>query len=244
MIIFDEKLYAEKMLQKGFLTKHKNVYELMILSKYYFALDMDYEEVKKEIIDFCEQYVEYFSIEEWYKIINKTVEIGKRGKLVSGKRVEITKNELEQIATLIKLNERKLAFVMLVLYKFYGYKKFEVSIEDLYRLCKLNINSKTKLQLLQSLTSQEFIDINMGSKRWVKFAEKDGEVEITLTQFDDLIYEYLNYIGEGTFGNCEICNLIIKINGKYKKYCNACSKEVDREKAKDRMRKKRVRSLE
>lgn len=231
MIIFDEKKYAENMLKKGFMTNHKNVYELLILSKYYYAEGLQHDEVKSKVVEFCEKQVDFFSIEEWYKIINKTVDIAKKSKFTTGVKVEIKKNELDIIQQLEKLNEQKLAFVMLVLYKFYGCRKFEVSIEDLYRLCKLNINSKSKLELLQSLTSKELIDINMGSKRWVKFAEKDGETIIHISDFDDFIFEYLKYIGEGKYGNCEACGKIIKYYNT-KKYCKECSKQRKKEQRK------------
>lgn len=231
------------MLKKGFMTNHKNVYELLILSKYYYAEGLQHDEVKSKVVEFCEKYVDFFSIEEWYKIINKTVDIAKKSKFTTGIKVEITKNELDIIQKLEKLNEQKLAFVMLVLYKFYGYRKFEISIEDLYRLCKLNINSKTKLELLQSLTSKELIDINMGSKRWVKFAEKDGDTIITITNFDDYIFEYLKYIGEGKYGNCEECRKIIKLTSNRKSHCTDCWKIHRNEYQKKIMRNKRRKNV-
>jgi hypothetical protein len=229
MIIFDEKKFAENMIKKGFQTKHKNINELNILSKYYFSMGMEIDEVKEQIIKFCEKHVEYFNMDEWYKVINKTIEIAQKGKLVTGKVVSITEEELNQIKEIDKINEQKLTFVMLVLYKFYDYKKFEISVEDLYRLCKLNINSQTKLKLLQSLTSKELIDITMGGKRWVKFADKKGKSVISIANFEDFIFEYLNYIGEEGFGECNECNKAIKIRGKNHKMCSTCLEKSKKE---------------
>jgi hypothetical protein len=233
VIIFDEKKYAEKMIKGGFQTKHKNVYELNILSKFYFSQGKGIDEVKELVVKFCEKYVDYFNIDEWYKVINKTIEIAEKSKFITRKVVKITEKELNQIHQLEKLNEQKIAFVMLVLYKFYDYKKFEISVEDLFRLCKLTLKSQTKLKLLQSLTSKDLIDITMGGKRFVKFADKKGESVITINNFEDFIYEYLRYIGEGKFGDCESCGQIIKLTNNKKKFCAVCSKEhkkqIDRE---------------
>ncbi|MGK4040929.1 hypothetical protein AB0Y20_01410 [Heyndrickxia oleronia] len=239
MIIFDEKQFAEKMLKSGFQTKHKQVYELNILSKYYFHQGKSDEEVKEFIVKFCEKHIDYFSMSEWYKIINKTIEITKSSKIITGKEVHITQKELDIIKQLEKLNEQKLAFVMLVLYKFYDYKKFEISIEDLFRLCKLNLNSQTKLKLLQSLTSKELIDITMGGKRFVKFADKKGKSVIEIKDFDDFIYEFSLYMDHEGFAVCKICNKAIKIRGKNHKRCRNCQTEYKRNYQREIMRKRR-----
>ncbi|WP_299831272.1 hypothetical protein [uncultured Metabacillus sp.] len=229
MIIFDEKKYAETMIKKGFQTKNKIVYELNILAKYYFYKDLNDDEVKSKIIKFCEKYIEHFNLDEWFQIINRTVFAAKRGKFITGKVVNITQKELDVIDTLEDIREKKVVFVLLVLYKFYDYKKFEVVIEDLYRLSKLNINSKTKLKILQSLTSKELIDITMGGKRWVKYSDKKGKPVITIKDFDDFVYEYELYVGTENFKKCEVCEKAIKGNSKSstnaKKYCRKCAEE-------------------
>jgi hypothetical protein len=234
VIIFDEKKYAEKIIKGGFQTKHKHVYELNILSKFYFSQGKDINEVKELVVKFCEKYVDYFNIDEWYKVINKTIEIAEKSKFITGKVVNITEKELKQIQQLEKLNEQKIAFVMLVLYKFYDYKKFEISVEDLFRLCKLTLKSQTKLKLLQSLTSKELIDITMGGKRFVKFADKKSESVITIINFEDFIYKYLRYIGEGKFGDCESCGEIIKLTSSTKKYCKECANEKEKQRQRDK----------
>ncbi|MCP1159425.1 hypothetical protein [Bacillus infantis] len=224
MIIFDEKKYAELMLKKGFQTKNKNVYELNILAKYLHTKYESDTKVKNELVAFCEKYLDHFNKDEWYKIVNKTVSSAKRGSLVTDKEVHIAKEELDKIANLKDIREQQLAFVLLVLYKFYDYKKFEVIIEDLYRLAKLNLNSKTKLKLLQSLTSKDLIDITMGGKRWVKFAIiKGGDGAITIKDFDDFVFEYFRYIGIDGYSGCEKCDKAIKLTNNKKKYCRSCN---------------------
>jgi hypothetical protein len=240
LIIFDEKKYAEKMLKKGFMTKHKNVYELLILSKYHFSCNKSYDEVKEAIIKFCEKHLIHFSMDEWYKIINKTIGIAEKAKLVTGKQVHITQKELDTIQSLEKLNEQKVAFSLLVLYKFYEYKKFEVMIEDLFKLSKLTtIDSKARLKILQSLTSKELIDITMGGKRWVKFTDKVGDAIITINNFDDFIYEYLRHIGEANYSKCNTCERTIKITSNRKKYCKDCWEQIQKQQTRERVRKYR-----
>lgn len=223
MIIFDEMKYAENMLRNGFKTKNKIVYELNILTKYLYSKFENDSVVKGKLIEFCKKNIDHFNNDEWYNIINKTLSFAKKSKLITSKEVHITQKELSIITNIEDVREQKVAFVLLVLYKFYNYKKFEVVIEDLYRLCKMNINSKTKLKLLQSLTSKNLIDITMGGKRWVKFSDQDGETVITIKDFDDFIYEHMKYIGEEGFSGCEVCDKAIKLTNNKKKYCRSCA---------------------
>ena len=227
MIIFDEKLYAEEMLKKGFKTTHKHVNELGILAKYYFSQGKEKDEVKENIKIFCEKHIKEFNNDEWYKIINRTVNVAKNKKLITGKVVYITEDELNTIKQLDKLNEQKVAFVLLVVYKFYDQRKFEITIEDLYRLCKIDslINSQTKLKILQNLTKQGLININMKGERWVEFISKGNDV-LYIKDFDDFIYEYLRVIGDVNVTTCQNCSKAIQKKSNRTKYCRRCNADV------------------
>ena len=231
MIIFDEKRHAEEILKKGFKTKNKTVFETFILAKYYFHIGIDESKVKQKIIKFYEKFQEDFNLDEYYKVINRTINYARNSKLKTDKEVQITQTELEVIQSLDNLREQKLAFVMLVLYKFHNFNKYTISLENLFTLSDLTtINSKTRLQLLHKLTSKGFIDINTRGQRWVKFAEKKSNQIVLIRNFDNFIWEYLNYIGEGKFKRCEECNVLIKKSTNHKNlYCHNCSKIKQRE---------------
>lgn len=245
MIIFDEKLYAEELLRKGFKTKNKNVYELNILCKYFFYEGLLGEnEVKKKLIKFCEKYVEYFDIDEWYKIINNTIRSAKRGTLKTGKEVNITQKELDTILTIEGLREQKVAFTLLVLYKFYECNKFNVVIEDIYRLSEVTtINRKTKLQILYKLTQAKLIDIDMRGRRWVKFTCDHSDNVISIRNFDNFIWEYLKFVGQGKFKRCMECRVIIKDTNGNKKYCQLCQRKVLNKQVRTNMKKYRGKNM-
>ncbi|KRU25658.1 hypothetical protein VT91_19020 [Clostridium sporogenes] len=81
-----------------------------------------------------------------------------------------------------------------------------------------NINTKTNIKL------------NFGDKESIR-----SEDDLIITDFDDVVYQYLIWIGE-KLKKCEVCGKWIKLKGTSpKKYCNICSKEVIKEK--DRFRK-------
>lgn len=224
MIIFDEKSHAEDILKKGFKTKNKTVFETFILAKYFFHIGLDESKVKQRIIKFYEKFQEDFNLDEYYKVINRTINYARNSKLKTNKEVQITQSELNIIQSLGNLREQKLAFVLLVLYKFHNYNKFTVSLEDLFTLSELtSVNSKTRLQLLHELTSKGLIDINARGKRWVKFAEKRGLSYITIKKYENFIWEYFYYLEDRNFKRCSSCEKAIKITGRNNKYCYECS---------------------
>ncbi|MDC6267340.1 hypothetical protein [Lysinibacillus fusiformis] len=231
MIIFDEKRHAEEILKKGFKTKNKTVFETFILAKYFFYIGLDETKVKQRIIKFYEKFQEDFNLDEYYKVINRTINYAINSKLKTDKKVHITQYELDIIQSLNNLREQKLAFVMLVLYKFNNFNKFTVSLEDLFKLSELaTINSKTRLQLLHKLTSNGLIDINTRGKRWVKFSDKRGISVLNINDFDNFIWEYLHYIDEGKFKKCIECGKLIRITNYKNKYCDSCRSIKNKEK--------------
>lgn len=212
------------MLKKGFKTKNKTVYETFILAKYLFYIGLEENKIKEKIINFYIKFQKDFTLAEYYKVINRTINYAKNSKLKTGVEVYITKSELDVIQELEDLREQKLAFVMLVLYKFNNCNKFTVSLEDLFTMSELTtIDSKTRLKLLHSLTSKGYIDINTRGKRWVKFSDKKRNDYLIIRNFDNFIFEYLILIKSNEYKRCVICNKAIKSLNNNMKYCKLCS---------------------
>ncbi|RKJ71130.1 hypothetical protein D7X33_22635 [Butyricicoccus sp. 1XD8-22] len=226
MIIFDEKEYAQSIEKKGFKTKNKRVYELNILIKYWIYLGLDESKVKEKAIKFCEKYIEDFNYDEWYKVINRTINSAYRRDLITGRVVNITENELNTIQQLENIHLQKLAFVMLVLYKFHNCNKFKVTLDDLFSLSEINHNSEYRLKFLHKLTKLKLIDIDDQGKRIVKFTDDDSEVKITIKKFDDFILHFYYFLGDKKIKWCEECSeVLIRITtANNNKYCKKCKR--------------------
>lgn len=227
MIIFDEKIYAEAMLKKGFLTQNKNVYELIILSKYLLHLGKNTEQIKQDIINFCEKYMSYYNKDSWGKTIESVIDKSKKYPLIHDKEILITQNELSKINSINNINKEKIVFVLLVIYKFYGYKKFRINREEMFRLAQVKVNYNAKIKILKELTKNNFINIDDNGRRSISFAEKEDIYIIIINNFNDFILEYLKWKGE-SIKYCKVCGKPIKLvipNSKAK-YCNDCAKDI------------------
>jgi len=51
---------------------------------------------------------------------------------------------------------------------------------------------------------------------------------LKISDFRELGYEYLSYIGSGKFTRCEVCGRLVRKKSKYapQKYCIDCAKKV------------------
>lgn len=67
----------------------------------------------------------------------------------------------------------------------------------------------------------------------------DGEPVLKIEDFRELGYEYLNYIGGGSFVRCEKCGRLVKQSGKNTKYCTECSTKIRLDRQKMLMRERR-----
>jgi len=71
---------------------------------------------------------------------------------------------------------------------------------------------------------------------------------LKISDFRELGYEYLSYIGSGKFTRCEVCGRLVRNKSKTcpPKYCNECAKRVQFQQKKeyDRRKSEKVFSLE
>jgi rRNA maturation endonuclease Nob1 len=96
---------------------------------------------------------------------------------------------------------------------------------------KVNLKGKEKKEIFHPLYIKKYIDLPVNiTKTSMKVCyadlEEQAEVELTIDDFDGVIYQYLIWKGE-RWKRCEICGKWIKQgNTKPKKYCNICAKDI------------------
>ena len=120
-------------------------------------------------------------------------------------------------------------------------------IQELYRVARVTVKyRKDKFLFLNDIEGTGLISFsnkndNLNLK--VNFFDIDGETVLEITDFRELGYEYLNYIGDGNFIRCSECKRLVRKKSKHDystKYCNECSKIVFNEQCKQNMRKMRA----
>ncbi|MGG3890358.1 hypothetical protein [Metabacillus fastidiosus] len=262
---YKEKDYAEEILKSGFTSKYIAT-ELKILAKYYKQQGKDETEIKELLETFCGKNLTGYNKAIHFKIINNAVNqcINDKNKLIQIDKIDITKNELKVIDSMnISHDYKRVVFTLLVLtklgkqflkirdgeiknseYYFGGHKNYR----ELVTVSKIIFNKTKKStvknihDLIHMLNEQGIVEITNNANIRLSFMygiEQDQNIEFSVIDYSVIGLYYDLYHGENRVKECQNCNVPIKINGKYKKYCNICADTINKQKTLDNYYKKR-----
>lgn len=156
--------------------------------------------------------------------------------------IPLLSDELEKIKMCENDREKKLLFT------FYIYARFkdkngkideDVIKKDIFKMANINSTKLEMNRIIKSLREKGFISqnfINDNINIWIEFGS--GEEIMSVESLDNLGNQIIAYLNKDK-KMCECCGKIIKIKSKKDfstKYCKACAIEVDRQKARERMK--------
>jgi hypothetical protein len=237
---------AEKAIKEGYIDLKKPTNTIAVLIKYYYNKGMDKVQIREEIDLFMKKNYTDFNAASWQKTLDNMVKTYAKDKykLIDIDSVNITKGELDTIRTVNNVKLEKLLFVYMV------YAKVLNKINDknnnwvnkdtnlMFKTMKLTETGKQQKLIVKDLCDKGYLQVPVkvnGTSLRVNFINEQSEIVYVLKDFDNIDLAYAQLIGEN-IGSCEKCGALIKQTTSNKKYCSECSKEVDREKARDRMR--------
>jgi hypothetical protein len=251
LIIFNELDYAKKLINKGFIQKSKRYREILILSKFYFSLGLTEEEVIVKMTEFCFKYIKDFdkdfdtNIDK--ELLNSAITKAQKSKLKNVKPIKVSENEINIIDSMKTLEESKLLFSLLVLYKWNNCFPLKIKLSDLFEIANVEIDKNYRSNILFNFSKQGLIKTEQrsvnedGTKkknkergRSVLFAEKNTEncAKITIYSIDsNFITYYLKHRGEN-YSVCVNCNKLIKKTSNPQKYCATCASEIEQQRLK------------
>jgi hypothetical protein len=222
LIIFDEKKYALDMLQNGFKNERDTFHDLMILSKYLYHIGKDRTQVKSDIFEFCTVNICDFNKYLFAKDINRIVAQASNSKLRTDSKVDIYDSDIQTLETLDDEKQKRVFFVLLVLYRLYG-KPFEIGLNELFKMANTNLNSKSKYEILNLFHKKGLIDVSVDMRYKVLVEEPSGELALSITDFDNMILYYMELKGFNV-KHCASCDLLFCARGNKQKYCLTCSR--------------------
>ena len=154
-------------------------------------------------------------------------------------KLQITKSELETIASLNNLRAEKVLFVLLCMAKQQSVASgftnglVKYSLSDLCKAARISVPSDDREYILYNIVQHGFLGYpkkNNTQCLIVNFINNDDEVVLNLDDNDcqELAYAYLNWKNKGVgFGRCEYCNkLMKKPKTNPRRVCEECSKIV------------------
>lgn len=230
MFILNEKEYAEKCLREGIVDR--NPYQaISILAKYYcHHCGFNRRQIIDSLFDYLRKYYPRYELneEKWISAVERLATNAKNEKLHELSGVKITKNEMNTIRNIKNKTLEKLAFTSLCLAKLNNLKKptnngwVNTDTGDVFKAAHIFCNEfdqSVKLNKLYLLGLVEFPKRNDNLNYRITFIDDCGDEEIFISDFRELGYEYLNYIGED-FIRCADCGILTR-PGKtnQKKYC-------------------------
>ena len=139
LIIFNEKKYAEKLLQDGYIRKNKKLKDIFILAKFFKYKGLSQLQACKEILRFIKQFDNTIYTELKIGLKKRSISTVKNAysnnyTLRQEIIVDISKAELESIGQLKTTGEKQILFILLVMSKFFdnGTGAFYISYADVF----------------------------------------------------------------------------------------------------------------
>ena len=241
-VVLNETKQAEYIIEKGEVGT-KPTSTLFLLGKYYRQKEnLDKEQTVNKLNEFMAVNYKNYNSALWEEAIEDISKKANKYPLREITSIGITQSELDKIAELQNIKYEKLLFTMLCYAKLYNTISennngwVNTDIQELYRIARVTVKyRKDKFLFLNDIEKTELISFsnkndNLNLK--VNFFDMDGESVLEISDFRELGYEYLNYIGDGSFVRCSECNRLVRKKSKCDhstKYCNACAKIIKNE---------------
>lgn len=228
---YNEISYAESMLENGFLT-NRRIYELNILSKYFFHTGNTMEDVQKKVLEFCYKNMKDFNENKYSDIICSVLKNAQKTKIIELKEIPVTEKDIEFINS---FNEDKkfkeVLFCLLIIKKIrnilgqnpylnYKYSKFA-------KMCGIR-QTKDIYPILKRLEDSGLVNVCRNSNLKINFeiSEENTKTIFAVRDFNSSFSYYRNYMKLGKYKECENCGRIIKVVGNRKTYCSDCAKKI------------------
>lgn len=242
-VVLNEVKQAEYIIEKGEVGK-KPSSTLFLLGKYYrWKENLDKEQTFIKLNDFMQQNCINYNSALWEDIID---DISKKANKYTLREIDfigITQSELDKISKADDLKYEKLLFTMLCYAKLYNMISannncwINSDIKEIFRVSRVTVKHRNDkflyLNDLKQMGLISFSNKNDNLNIRVDFVDMDGGSVLDISDFRELGYEYLNYIGNGKFIRCSECKMLVKKNSKHDgstKYCKKCKSMKDIEK--------------
>lgn len=252
MLILNEEKYA-KDLYDG---KNQDIKSIMAKIRYITRYLIHSEkksddEAYTETVKWLKQNHNNFDESSYSNVISDAIKAASKYPFYIIDNIKITHSELEIISSLDNLRAEKILFVLLCMAKQQSMSNgftnglVKYSITDLCKTARVSVPADDREYILYEIVQKGLLGYpkkNNTQCLIVNFINTD-EVVLALDEMDcqELAYVYLHWKNEGKgYTRCQKCNRWMKQSKtKPKKYCEDCSKEVEREQTRERVRRYR-----
>lgn len=259
-IVLNESEVLQDALNGRYDEKKVGIVLRLLLKHYYISGMTDQLQLREQLLNFLKNHYNGYKRGKWEETIAKMVEgfiktVRKNKvdvKFVDIKEIPITQRELESIVKLNDIVLEKLAFVMLIYAKISNIIMnssegwINKSSSTICKEAKVNLKGIEKEKTLHKLYVDKYIEQRKRNNKTnlrICYINEDSEVEMTIRNFDNIVYNYILWKNKDMIP-CEECGRPVKKSSNKTKYCSVCAKEIwrrqHREINREYMRKKRT----
>ena len=234
-IVLNEYDWAEQMINNRNLGSHP--YEtLSRVARYYHENHYSKKQIRQMLDSFLLQCDPSASTFKWSDTLDRLASTAGDRKLMRLQSIQLTVPELETINAIPQKQERRLAFTLLCVSKYWDLASdtnnhwVNTKDSDLMKMANINTSIKRQSAMFKDLKDAGLIKF---SKRvdnlnvQVLFSQ-DGECALEIHDFRNLGYQYLRFLGDDTYFECECCGITEKRmdRGRPPKYCKVCYTKI------------------
>lgn len=251
MIIINEYEYVKQILESKIIPKNvSNKRILLYIAKYYYTPEYSISEMTQLVFNKMaafelnpEHYQEYKYVSYVKGICEKLKNNELSSKFRQVDSVNIYQSELDSINKAETIKEKKLLFTLYVLAKINGTCSGWVNndIKDIFQLANVTATIKERAAMIYKLYKAGLIGQsqkidNLSLK--VELGQDDEEIIFVVESFENIGNQYVAF-SRNDYIMCKECGRLIKTKGKEGRptlYCKNCSKKINREKTRERMK--------
>jgi len=235
-IVLDERDWAEERIRNHDIVG--NVPEtLSRVAKYYAEEGHSRKEIRRLTELFLVSCRPNANLSEWAKVIDIAVNNAKKYPLLQLDGIPVTHKELEQIRVIRSGYERKLAFTLLCLAKYWDIRSpknnhwVNCKDSDIFKMANISTSVIRQCELYASLRERGLIRFSRKIDNLnvqVLFTDEGGEAEVLVSDFRCL-GNYFCALNGGDYYACQNCGILVRrktSEGRRPKYCSVCAKDI------------------
>lgn len=237
---YNEISYAKKMLEVGFLS-NRRMYELSILAKYLFFQGNSRDEVYNKLVSFCNDNFVNFNEIKYFNKLSSIVQSAQKTNPIEVGSIGINQEDVDYVES-FNQNSRfnKVLFSLLVVKKIRLFLMQEPYLNCKYskfsKICRLN-KTQEIYPIIKQMEELGIVRVCRNSNLEILVPETKGGSIFYVYDFDNLACYWMNYKGSSRYTHCESCGKIIRLTGKWRKYCDDCAQDRHRESSRESKKK-------
>lgn len=208
--------------------------ECVLICRYLISIGKTDNEIYNTILE--KTYNVYENLSDDYKNaeISNIIKVAKaKGILKEIKTINFTKKELDKIHSIGNINTEKLMFIMMCAYKISEDNSFVFQVKDILKEAKISYNNKYYNSLMYQIVGVKKYFYHIVRKNKMKYTPSKEIIEmydpedvvLSINNYKNIVYYYLEYIGNGKYIHCESCGCIDLRTSNSKKLCCDCAKD-------------------